>query len=112
MRVGVAYGGAAFRHRDNYLRRFPTKEIEVTCLHEKDGVVWVGTRLGAYRHDAHSSRLVTPENLNIQSIDEIGGRLWIRATEGAFSRMTDWFASPSRSSTSATSRKPAALSGF
>ena len=84
MRVGVAYGGAAFRHRDNYLRRFPTKEIEVTCLHEKDGVVWVGTRLGAYRHDAHSSRLVTPENLNIQSIDEIGGRLWIRATEGAY----------------------------
>jgi len=56
----------------------------VYCLHVQGGIVWVGTQAGVYRYDGESSRLITPDNLNVLSIDEIDGRLWVRPDIGAY----------------------------
>ena len=84
MRVGLGYGGKAYQCRDEKLHRFPNHTLEVLCMYKKDGVIWVGTSLGAYRHEGDDSRLVTPFNLSVGEIREIGGYLWVLAKEGAY----------------------------
>lgn len=76
--------GPAFWRTDSSLRRFPSKDVDANAILERDGVIWVGTDRGAYRHQGGDHRLVSPEDVRIEMIKEVGGRLWLAGPDGAY----------------------------
>jgi antiphage defense system Thoeris ThsB-like protein len=91
-------GGTPYWITDNSVRRLLSAESKPQCIFAQGSVVWIGTARGAYRHEGAETRLETPDDLFVEGIREIGGRLWLRTKQGCFViehdrlvRVTDWF---------------------
>jgi hypothetical protein len=80
----LSFAGHAFWRQKQAYHPFPKDGTTVSAVHEKDGVVWIGTAQGAYRHEGEAFVRVTPPNVDISTIAEAGGRLWLAGKHGAY----------------------------
>jgi len=80
----LSFAGHAFWKQQQTYRPFPADGTTVSAVHEKDGVVWIGTASGAYRHKGETFERVTPPHVDISTIVEAGGRLWFGGKHGAY----------------------------
>lgn len=81
-RYAPGYGGKAYWRFKDFYRPFPSADLDASCIYEKEGVVWVGTRAGLYRHQGDAHELASPRTMRISHIEEVGGRIWVRSDEG------------------------------
>jgi hypothetical protein len=58
---GISLSGTAFWLHQGGYRPFPSAGSQVNAVLETDGVVWLGTSAGAYRHLQEAHSLVTPD---------------------------------------------------
>jgi hypothetical protein len=99
---GISPSGKAYWLNQGGYRPFPSADCQVNCVLEKDGVVWLGTSAGAFRHFHEVQSLVTPDTSSIEGIAEVGGRIWVWGSEaGTFVvdgdrlvRVTERFSKP------------------